>query len=74
MVYIWPSSYWKKAIKSMVLSAVVHHLIPSELIIYIKISTKNRNLFLHYGDLTDSSNLTRIIQEVQPDEIYNLAA
>ena len=36
--------------------------------------TENRNLFLHYGDLTDSMNLTRIIQEVQPDEIYNLAA
>ncbi len=34
----------------------------------------NRNLILHYGDLTDSSNLIRIIQEVQPDEIYNLAA
>lgn len=34
----------------------------------------DRNLFLHYGDLTDSLNLTRIIQEVQPDEIYNLAA
>lgn len=33
-----------------------------------------RNLILHYGDLTDSMNLTRIIQEVQPDEIYNLAA
>lgn len=33
-----------------------------------------RNLFLHYGDMTDSMNLTRIIQEVQPDEIYNLAA
>ncbi|MCC5941050.1 MAG: GDP-mannose 4,6-dehydratase [Balneolaceae bacterium] len=31
-------------------------------------------LFLHYGDLTDSMNITRIIQEVQPDEIYNLAA
>ncbi len=31
-------------------------------------------LFLHYGDLTDSMNVTRIIQEVQPDEIYNLAA
>ena len=30
--------------------------------------------FMHYGDLTDSSNLIRIIQEVQPDEIYNLAA
>ncbi len=34
----------------------------------------NRNLILHYGDLTDSMNLTRIIQETQPDEIYNLAA
>ncbi|OJV44755.1 MAG: GDP-mannose 4,6-dehydratase [Bacteroidales bacterium 36-12] len=33
-----------------------------------------RNLILHYGDLTDSMNITRIIQEVQPDEIYNLAA
>lgn len=35
---------------------------------------ENRNLVLHYGDLTDSTNLIRIIQEVQPDEIYNLAA
>ncbi len=35
---------------------------------------ENRNLILHYGDLTDSMNLTRIIGEVQPDEIYNLAA
>lgn len=34
----------------------------------------NRNFILHYGDLTDSSNLIRIIQEVQPDEIYNLGA
>lgn len=34
----------------------------------------NRNFILHYGDLTDSSNLVRIIQQVQPDEIYNLAA
>ena len=34
----------------------------------------NVNLFLHYGDLTDSSSLIRIIQETQPDEIYNLAA
>lgn len=34
----------------------------------------NRNFILHYGDMTDSMNLTRIIQEVQPDEIYNLAA
>lgn len=35
---------------------------------------ENRNLILYYGDLTDSLNLTRIIGEVQPDEIYNLAA
>ena len=35
---------------------------------------KNRTLILHHGDLTDSTSLIRIIQEVQPDEIYNLAA
>jgi GDPmannose 4,6-dehydratase len=34
----------------------------------------NRNFVLHYGDLTDSTNLVRIVQEVQPDEIYNLGA
>lgn len=36
--------------------------------------TENARFFLHYGDMTDSTNLIRIIQEVQPDEIYNLAA
>jgi len=35
---------------------------------------ENKNFVLHYGDLTDSTNLIRIIQQVQPDEIYNLAA
>ena len=35
---------------------------------------QNKNFVLHYGDLTDSTNLIRIIQQVQPDEIYNLAA
>jgi len=35
---------------------------------------RNLRLFLHYGDLTDATNLIRIIQQVQPDEIYNLAA
>jgi GDPmannose 4,6-dehydratase len=35
---------------------------------------ENNKLHLHYGDMTDSMNLTRIIKEVQPDEIYNLAA
>lgn len=34
----------------------------------------DHNFFLHYGDLTDSTNLIRLIQETQPDEIYNLAA
>lgn len=35
---------------------------------------ENRNFVLHYGDMTDSSNLIRLIKEIQPDEIYNLAA
>ena len=35
---------------------------------------RDRRLVLHYGDLTDSSNLVRIIQQVQPDEVYNLGA
>jgi len=34
----------------------------------------NSNFYLHYGDLTDTSNLTRILKEVQPDEVYNLGA
>ncbi|MGO4906613.1 GDP-mannose 4,6-dehydratase [Flavobacterium sp. W20_MBD1_R3] len=34
----------------------------------------NRNFFLHYGDMTDGTNLIRLIKEIQPDEIYNLAA
>ncbi len=35
---------------------------------------KNIKMFLHYGDMTDYSNLNRILEKVQPDEIYNLAA
>ena len=35
---------------------------------------KNAKFFLHYGDMTDSTNLIRLVQETQPDEIYNLAA
>lgn len=42
--------------------------------IYQDPHVENRNLILHYGDMTDSLNLTRIIGEVKPDEIYNLAA
>ena len=42
--------------------------------IYQDVQDKNQSLFLHYGDLSDASNLTRIISQVQPDEIYNLGA
>ena len=42
--------------------------------IYQDPHANNKNSHLHYGDLSDTSNLTRIIQEVQPDEIYNLGA
>ncbi|WDF72877.1 GDP-mannose 4,6-dehydratase [Novosphingobium sp. KACC 22771] len=42
--------------------------------IYEDPHTQNARFHLHYGDLTDSTNLIRIVQQVQPDEIYNLAA
>jgi GDPmannose 4,6-dehydratase len=42
--------------------------------IYQDPHVEHQNFILHYGDLTDSSNLTRILQEVQPDEVYNLGA
>jgi GDPmannose 4,6-dehydratase len=42
--------------------------------LYLDPHVEGRNFVLHYADLTDSTNLIRIIQEVQPDEIYNLAA
>lgn len=42
--------------------------------LYKDLHENNVNFFLHYGDMTDSTNLIRIVKEVQPDEIYNLAA
>ena len=42
--------------------------------IYQDAHEKDPSFFLHYGDLTDSSNLTRIIKKIEPDEIYNLGA
>jgi GDPmannose 4,6-dehydratase len=42
--------------------------------IYQDPHSNNPHVFLHYGDLSDSSNLTRILQQVQPDEVYNLGA
>ena len=49
----------------------IEHLYLEE---WIKDMRKERAVNLHYGDMTDSSSLIRIIQQVQPDEIYNLAA
>jgi GDPmannose 4,6-dehydratase len=42
--------------------------------LYVDLHEKNVKFKLHYGDLTDSTNIIRIIQEIQPDEIYNLGA
>jgi GDPmannose 4,6-dehydratase len=42
--------------------------------LYVDPKFDNTNFYLHHGDLTDATNLIRIVQEVQPDEIYNLAA
>lgn len=42
--------------------------------IYQDVHESNPKFFLHYGDLTDTSNLTRILNEVKPDEVYNLGA
>ena len=42
--------------------------------IYEDPHVEHQRFILHYGDLTDTSNLTRIVQQVQPDEIYNLGA
>ena len=42
--------------------------------IYQDPHVENQNFILHYGDMTDSTNIIRLIKEIQPDEIYNLAA
>ena len=42
--------------------------------LYQEIHTQNKKFFLHYGDMTDSTNLIRLIKSINPDEIYNLAA
>jgi len=42
--------------------------------LYLDQDKKNPKMFLHYGDLTDSSNLNRLVEKIQPDEIYNLGA
>jgi GDPmannose 4,6-dehydratase len=42
--------------------------------IYVDPHEENVRLFLHYGDMTDSSNIMRLVQQIEPDEVYNLAA
>ncbi len=60
--------------KFTVLSVVPLHSTPSVSITFTEDPhAANPKFHLHYGDLTDTSNLTRILQEVQPDEVYNWA-
>src|SRR5690606_21789007 len=42
--------------------------------LYIEELTSSENFYIHYGDMTDTSNIIRLISEIKPDEIYNLAA
>src|SRR3989339_1555819 len=42
--------------------------------IFQELHEENKKFFLHYGDLSDASNLSRLIEKIQPDEIYNLGA
>ncbi len=71
----WQNSFLIKGMKCMALNVEHLHLIRSVLIIFIKDRhNQNPNFFLHYGDLTDTSNLVRLIKEIQPDEVYNLGA
>ena len=75
MVHISQHCYWKKGTKftetkrrsSLFTTSRVDHLYQDQ-------HDENPRFFLHHSDLTDSLNLTKIIQKIQPDEIYNLAA
>ena len=70
-----PSCCWKKATRCTASSGARRRSTPSASTIFTatRICPDTR-FFLHYGDLTDATNLIRIMQEVQPTEIYNLAA
>ncbi|SUG65516.1 GDP-mannose 4,6-dehydratase [Salmonella enterica subsp. enterica] len=71
----WQNFCWKKGMRCMVSSAARHRLSTERVDhIYQDPHSCNPKFHLHYGDLTDASNLTRILQEVQPDEVYNLGA
>jgi len=72
---IWPSCCSPRATRCTASSAAPPLLNTDRIDHLYQIRTSSGgNLFLHYGDLTDSSALTRVIQTVQPDEIYNLGA
>jgi GDPmannose 4,6-dehydratase len=63
-----------KATRCTASSAAPRSSTPIASTISTRIRTSTTRFILHYGDLTDSTNLLRIVQQVQPDEIYNLAA
>jgi GDPmannose 4,6-dehydratase len=74
MVPIWQNFTFKgyevhgiKRRTSLINTQRIDHL-------YKDLHEENVRMILHYGDLTDSSNIIRIIQQVQPDEIYNLGS
>ena len=74
MGHILPSYYWKKVMKcrgiirrsSNFNTQRIEH-------IYQDTHGKDVHIFLHYGDMVDASNLSRLIEKIEPDEIYNLA-
>ena len=75
MVLYYQNFFLRKIMKFMVLKEDHPLLILPELIISIKIPKKQKQIFfLHYGDLTDATNLIRLLKEIKPTEIYNLAA
>ena len=60
--------------RSMGLSDARLRSILKELTIYMRIHIQITTLQLHYGDLSDASNLTRLVSDIAPDEVYNLGA
>src|SRR5260221_716031 len=75
MAHIWPICFSKKVTRFTALNAApplfntgrVNHL-------YQDPHERDLHFILHFGDLTDATNLIRIIEEIKPNEIYNLAA
>jgi GDPmannose 4,6-dehydratase len=73
-VLIWLSYCWRRAVRFTVSNAARVSSIRLGWITSTKLHVPGGRFFLYYGDLTDATNLIRIVQETQPDEICNLAA